>query len=467
MAFIKKNFLLQNSWAEKLFYDYSDSLPIIDYHCHISPQQISENYQFQNITQIWLLGDHYKWRAMRTAGIDEKFITGTASDWEKFEKWASVVPKTIGNPLFHWTHLELKRYFDVDILLTPDTAKEIWNHCNTLLNKNDLSAQGILRKMNVEAVCTTDDPVDRLEFHQNFVKERSVTTKMLPAFRPDKALSVENNELFIDWIEKLSEVSGIAITSYDDLIEALQQRHNYFHENGCRLSDHGLEHIYYSDNLSIVDAKNIFLKLINSESVSSNELHVYKSALLLELARMDYESGWVQQFHLGALRNVNSKMHHLIGPDTGFDSMGNFSQILPLSKFLDHLNSENKLAKTILYNLNPGDNPMFSTLIGNFQDGKTPGKMQHGSAWWFLDQKDGIEKQLTTLGNMGLLSQFVGMLTDSRSFLSYPRHEYFRRILCNQLGTGIANGLIPDDLELVGAMVSDISYHNAKNYFGF
>lgn len=467
MPFIKENFLLQNKWAEKLFFGYSAGLPIIDYHCHIPPQQISDNHTFENITQIWLYGDHYKWRAMRTAGIDENLITGNASDWEKFKAWASVVPKTLGNPLYHWTHLELKRYFDVDTLLNPDSANNIWEHCNTLLSQPELSTQGILKKMNVELVCTTDDPVDTLGYHQKFASGHTVKTKVFPAFRPDKAMNIENHESFIDWINILSEVSGISISGYDDLLEALQQRHDFFHKNGCRLSDHGIEFIYYTDETKIKEVKDIFLKILDGEPVSFEEQRLYKSALLLEFGRMDHDSGWVQQFHLGAIRNVNTKMHQKLGPDTGFDSMGDFSQILPLAKFLDHLNSEDKLAKTILYNLNPNDNPLFATLIGNFQDGITPGKMQFGSAWWFLDQKDGIESQLNTLANMGLLSHFIGMLTDSRSFLSYPRHEYFRRILCNQLGTGIENGWLPDDINLVGSMVRDISYYNAKNYFDF
>lgn len=467
MPFIKENFLLQNEWAEKLFFTYSASLPIIDYHCHIPPWQISDNHKFDNITQIWLYGDHYKWRAMRTAGIDEKYITGDASDWDKFKAWASVVPKTLGNPLYHWTHLELKRYFDVDILLNSDSAKEIWEHCNKLLSQPELSSQGILKKMNVELVCTTDDPVDTLEYHQKFASGHIVKTKVLPAFRPDKAVAIENKKSFIGWIQKLSEVSGIKISNYDDLLEALYLRHDYFHKNGCRLSDHGLEFVYYADEIKIKEINDIFLKILNDEPVSNEEQNLYKSSLLLEFGRMDFDSGWVQQFHLGAIRNVNSKMWQNLGPNTGFDSMGDFSQILPLAKFLDRLNSEDKLAKTILYNVNPNDNPLFATLIGDFQDGITPGKMQYGSAWWFLDQKDGIESQLITLANMGLLSHFIGMLTDSRSFLSYPRHEYFRRILCNQLGTGIANGWLPEDLDLVGSMVRDISYNNAKKYFDF
>lgn len=466
MPFIKESFLLQNNRAEKLYANYSRDLPIIDYHCHISPKDIAENRQFDNITQVWLYGDHYKWRAMRTAGVPEDKITGNASDLDKFRAWAKVVPKTLGNPLFHWTHLELLRYFDVSDLLNPKSADSIWEKCNELLSQPELSTRGIINKMNVQVVCTTDDPVDSLEYHKKIAADASVSFKMLPAFRPDKAMAIDNPELFTGWLQKLSQASGIDISSYDKLLEALQIRHDYFHENGCRLSDHGLEKIY-DEEASLSDVQNIFAKAISGKEITPVELKKYQSALLLEFARMDHDSGWVQQFHLGAIRNVNSKMYRKLGPDTGYDSMGDFSQISTLARFLDRLNSEDKLAKTILYNVNPNDNPLFATMIGNFQDGITPGKMQFGSAWWFLDQKDGIEKQLNSLANMGLLSHFVGMLTDSRSFLSYPRHEYFRRVLCNILGTQIEKGLLPDDLDLVGSMVSDISYNNARTYFDF
>ncbi len=466
MSFIKENFLLQNNWAEKLYSKYSRDLPIIDYHCHISPKDIAENRQFDNITQVWLYGDHYKWRALRTAGIDEKYITGNASDLEKFKAWASVVPMTIGNPLYHWAHLELLRYFNVSELLSSKTADAIWQQCNELLAAPELSTRGIIKKMNVQVVCTTDDPVDSLEYHKMIADDETVSFKMLPAFRPDKAIAIENPENYLEWLNKLSEASGLEISSYDNLLKALQNRHDYFHENGCRLSDHGLETMYYAPG-SIGEYRTIFSKVISGKTTTIDEQNKLKTGLLLEFARMDYDSNWVQQYHLGAIRNVNSKMYKTLGADTGYDSIGDFSQISTLAKFLDHLNSEDKLTKTILYNLNPADNPLFAAMIGNFQDGVTPGKMQFGSGWWFLDQKDGIEKQLNSLANMGLLSHFVGMLTDSRSFLSYPRHEYFRRVLCNVLGTDIEKGLIPEDLDLVGSIVRDISYNNAKNYFDF
>ncbi len=465
-VFITSNFLLNNEVSKTLYHDYAEGVPIIDYHCHIPVEDIARNTQFKNLTHVWLYGDHYKWRAMRTAGVDENYITGNASDWEKFLEWAKVVPKTLGNPLYHWTHLELLRYFGVDELLNEKSAERIWKHCNDLLSKPELSARGIIKKMNVRVVCTTDDPVDSLEYHKQIAEDNSFDVKVLPAFRPDKAMSIEDPTAYKEWLDKLSKSSGISINSYKDLLAALKQRHDFFHERGCRLSDHGLETVYaddYTDN----EVNQIFSKVLNGTSTDEQEQRKFKSAILFEMGKLDHSKEWVQQYHLGAIRNNNSRMFRTLGPDTGLDSMGDFPQARSLSRFLDRLDSDNQLTKTILYNVNPTDNALFATMIGNFQDGSVAGKMQYGSAWWFLDQKDGIEAQLRTLANMGLLSHFVGMLTDSRSFLSYPRHEYFRRVLCNMLGADIEKGLIPADMELVGSMIKDICYNNADKYFDF
>ena len=465
-AFITSNFLLNNESARILYHDYAEGLPIIDYHCHIPVEDIAHDTQFKNLTHIWLYGDHYKWRAMRTAGVDERYITGDSSDWEKFLAWSKVVPKTLGNPLYHWTHLELLRYFDVQELLNEKSAERIWKHCNECLSKKEMSARGIIKKMNVKIVCTTDDPVDSLEFHEQIANDSSFDVKVLPAFRPDKALGIDTPEEYKKWLDKLAIISGIEINNFDDLLNALKQRHNFFHDHGCRLSDHGLETVY-ADDYTDEEISEIFSKFLNNENTNTTEQRKFKSALLYEMGKLDHSRGWVQQYHLGAIRNNNTRMYRTLGPDTGLDSMGDFPQSRSLSRFLDRLDNSNQLAKTILYNVNPVDNALFATMIGNFQDGSVPGKMQFGSAWWFLDQKDGIEDQLRSLANMGLLSQFVGMLTDSRSFLSYPRHEYFRRVLCNMIGEDIEKGLIPNDMELVGPMVSDICHYNADRYFDF
>lgn len=400
-------------------------------------------------------------------GIDERFITGNASDWEKFEMWARTVPKTIRNPLFHWTHLELRRPFGItNILLNEKTAKVIWNTCNKKLAMPGFSTQGILKRMNVEVVCTTDDPADSLEYHEVYAKSKNRFTQMIPAFRADKAMAVENVDTFLSYLQILQNVSGIDIKDFDTFISAIRQRHDYFHAHGCRLSDHGIE-TAYAEDYTESEIKYIFRRLKKRKSLDIKDILKFKSAMLFEFGVMDYEKGWVQQFHLGALRNNNSRMMPELGPDTGFDSIGDFEIARPLAKLLDRLDSQRRLAKTIIYNLNPRDNELIATMIGNFQDGSIPGKLQYGSSWWFLNQLDGIKKQIEALSNLGILSQFVGMLTDSRSFLSFPRHEYFRRLLCNILGNEIEKGLIPNDMKLIGGIVQDICYYNAKRFFDF
>jgi len=463
--FLSDDFLLQTETARTLYHQHAAPQPIIDYHCHLPPDQIAQNRQFDNITQIWLYGDHYKWRAMRANGLNERFITGEASDWEKFEKWAETVPYTVRNPLYHWTHLELRRYFGITELLNKDSARRIYDQCNALLQTPEYSVQGLLRKMNVVTVCTTDDPADTLEHHQALAG-LDFGTRILPTFRPDKAMTPEAAD-YRQYLSKLAAAAGTEIRSYADLLAALRQRHDFFASLGGRLSDHGLEQIYAADYTE-AEVAAIFEKALAGQPLSALEIEQFKSAMLVELAIMDWEKGWTQQFHLGALRNNNTRALRELGPDTGWDSIGDFSQARALSRFLDTLDNQNKLAKTILYNLNPADNDLFATMIGNFQDGSVAGKIQFGSGWWFLDQKDGMEKQLNALSSMGLLSQFVGMLTDSRSFLSFPRHEYFRRILCNLLGRDVENGELPaEELPWLGQLVENISYGNAKNYFGF
>lgn len=462
--FIYEDFLLQTSFASRLYHDYAKDLPIIDYHNHLSPEKIAEDHMFDNISQVWLLGDHYKWRAMRTLGIDEKYITGNTSDLEKFMKWGETVPYTVRNPLYHWTHLELKRYFNIDTLLDQKNAQEIYNTCSELLQSRAYTTKGLLEKMKVEVVCTTDDPLDTLEYHKKASKNDGL--KLLPAFRPDKAYAVENTTVFLEYLGKLEEVISASIHTYTDLLEALESRINYFHDNGCRLADHGLDYLPFYKSEAF-NASKIFNTLKNGESLNLDEVAFFKSDVLKFLSKCYHKKGWVQQFHLGALRNNNLRMLQKLGPDTGFDSIGDFSQASSLGNFLNYLDSTDQLAKTIIYNLNPADNEVIAAMIGNFNDGSVRGKIQFGSAWWFLDQKDGMEKQLNSLSNIGLLSCFVGMLTDSRSFLSFPRHEYFRRILCNLIGKDVANGELPEDEKWLGKIVSDICYHNAKAYFPF
>ncbi|NDV44778.1 glucuronate isomerase [Flagellimonas sediminis] len=462
--FITDNFLLQSKFAEELYHDYAAKQPIIDYHCHLPPDQIAADHVFENLTQVWINGDHYKWRAMRTVGINEKYITGNAGDAEKFQAWAETVPQTLRNPLYHWTHLELKRYFDIDLLLNKKTAQEIYQEASTRLNSAAYSCQKLIQNMNVEVVCTTEDPTDTLEHHRKLAKS-GYGVHISTSFRPDKALLISHDG-YKSYLRKLEKASGLEINSFKTLCDALAKRVDYFHENGCRLSDHGLSYVPYTE-ASDTEIESIFTKKEKEEQLTPVEIEKYQTALLLFLGEQYHAKGWVQQFHLGALRNNNSRMLHKLGPDTGWDSMGDYPQAYTLSRFLDALDSKDKLAKTILYNLNPSDNEVLAAMIGNFNDGTIKGKMQFGSGWWFLDQKDGITKQLNALSNMGLLSCFIGMLTDSRSFLSYPRHEYFRRILCNLLGEEIEKGELPNDVELIGNMVMDICYGNAKKYFDF
>lgn len=465
--FLDDNFLLQTETAQRLYHEHAAKMPIIDYHCHLIPKMVADDYQFRSLTEIWLGGDHYKWRAMRTNGVDERYCTGTdTTDWEKFEKWAETVPYTMRNPLYHWTHLELKTAFGINKLLSPATAREIYDECNAKLATKDYTARNLMRHYHVETVCTTDDPVDTLEYHKQ-CREDGFEIKVIPAWRPDKAMAVENPAAFRAYVEKLAEASGVTIARFDDMIQALQLRHDFFASQGCRLSDHGIEE-FYAEDYTAQEINAVFDKVYGGTVLTQEEIRKFKSAMLIIFAEMDYESGWAQQFHYGAIRDNNSKMFKLLGPDTGFDSIGEFNTAKAMSKFLDTLNAKGKLAKTILYNLNPCANEVIATMLGNFQDGTYPGKIQFGSGWWFLDQKDGMEKQMTALSNLGLLSRFVGMLTDSRSFLSYPRHEYFRRTLCNLLGNDVENGLLPaSEIEFIGQMVENISYYNAKNYFNF
>jgi glucuronate isomerase len=463
--FLDENFLLETPTAVKLYHDYAKQMPIIDYHCHLSPEQIANNHQFENITQAWLYGDHYKWRAMRTNGIDESYVTGDKSDFEKFEAWSQTVPYTLRNPLYHWTHLELQRYFDIHEILNGATAKSIYDNASAQISKPEYSVRGLLEKMNVKVVCTTDDPLDDLKFHQSFKKENT-SLSMYPAWRPDAAMNVDSKDKFNAYVEKLNTVNGSAINNFTEYLDALKKRHDYFAVHGCTLSDHGLEEIY-ADTYTDEEVANIFTKIRSGKDLELVEIRKFKSAMLYHFAVWDAEKGWVQQFHLGALRNNNSRMLSQLGPDTGWDSIGDFSQAKALSAFFDRLDKEKKLTKTIIYNLNPSDNELMATMIGNFNDGSVPGKIQFGSGWWFLDQKDGMTRQLNALSNMGLLSKFVGMLTDSRSFLSFPRHEYFRRLLCNLFGTEIENGELPNDVEWIGKVIQDICYNNAKEYFGW
>lgn len=465
-SFLQEDFLLKNEYARNLFHQYAKNLPIIDYHCHLPPQDIAVNRKFENLTKIWLEGDHYKWRAMRTLGIDEKFITGNASDDEKFNKWAYTVPYTLRNPLYHWTHLELSRYFNINTLVNPETSNEIYREASQILQQPEYSARGVLQKMKVEVVCTTDDPADSLEYHQK-IKADQFSIKILPTFRPDKSFAVESVSAYNAYLDKLSKVVGIELTSFNSLLEALQKRVNFFHDMGCRLSDHGLEQLYYPEKENQFNPEELFKALRASKALSTEQTRYFKYAVLLELGRMYHAKGWTQQYHLGALRNTNARMLGKLGPDTGFDSIGDFKQSVALAKFLNELDGTDQLAKTILYNLNPSDNEVMGTMIGNFNDGSIKGKIQFGSAWWFLDQKDGMEKQINSLSNLGLLSCFIGMLTDSRSFMSYPRHEYFRRILCNMIGQDVENGELPNDEKWLGKIVSDICYYNARTYFNF
>jgi len=464
VQFLSEDFLLQTETARILYHEHAEKMPIYDYHCHLCADQIAADHQFDNLTQILLYGDHYKWRAMRANGIAEKYITGDAGDYEKFEKWAETVPYTIRNPLYHWTHLELKNPFGIKgKLLNPNTAKEIYDTCNEMLRTPEFSVRNIIRTMNVKLLCTTEGPLDSLEHHRK-IRDDGFETKVYAAFRPDKGLAVEDLTALNAWIDKLEAVCDTEITDFASYVNAIRERHDYFHENGCRLSDYGLE-TAYAEDYTETEIKKIFDKIRTGKELDASERLKFKSAMMIELVLMDHEAGWVMQLHLGALRNNNTRMFETLGPDCGFDSIGDFKIAVPLAKFLDRLDMNNKLPKTILYNLNPRDNELIATMVGNFQDGSAAGKMQYGPAWWFLDQKDGMENQMNTLSNTGLLSRFIGMTTDSRSVLSFPRHEYFRRILCQLLGNDVEAGLIPADMELLGKMVENICFNNAKKYF--
>jgi glucuronate isomerase len=463
--FLTEDFLLYSKTARILFHDYAKEMPIYDYHCHLSPQDIAGNRQFENLTRIWLAGDHYKWRAMRTNGIHERFITGDADDEEKFMAWAETVPYTVRNPLYHWTHLELKNPFGIDNqVLTPVTAKAIYDHCNQLLKTGSFSARGIMERMKVKIVCTTDDPLDNLEYHQQIQKD-NFRVKVLPTFRPDKAMSVESPAVFNNWVKRLEEVTNTEIKSVQLLVAAVRKRRDYFHEAGCRISDHAVE-TPYAEEYTWEEVENIFRNVRSGSVVSRPEILKFKSAMMYEFGLMNTEKNWTMQIHIGALRNNNTRMMEKLGPDTGFDTIGDYEIAYPLVRFLDRLEREGKLPKTIIYVLNPNDNETIGAITGCFQDGSVPGKIQFGSGWWFNDQKDGMQRQLEALSNLGLLSRFVGMLTDSRSFLSYPRHEYFRRILCNLIGNDVENGELPGDLKWLGQIVQNICYNNAARYFG-
>ena len=465
MAFIHDDFLLTTKTARRLYHEFARDEPILDYHNHLPPKDLAENRQFGNLFEIWLEGDHYKWRAMRSNGVAERFCTGSATPWEKFQAWAATVPHTLRNPLYHWTHLELKRYFGINELLNEHNAARIWKKANALLAGGDLTAQGICRKFKVTHVCTTDDPVDDLNHHRKLAAA-AFKTQVLPAFRPDKALTVNQPKAFGAWLKALEAAANKDIRNLEAFLAALKARHDFFHAHGCRLSDHGLIHCY-ADFPTDKAAAAIFAKARQGKAVSPAEHAQFASYMMLFFGRLDAEKGWVKQLHLGALRNNNSRLLAALGPDTGFDSIGDFPQAVALSAYLNRLDQENALPKTILYNLNPADNYVFATMLGNFQDGTIPGKIQLGSGWWFLDQKEGMEWQMNALSNLGLLSRFVGMITDSRSFMSYPRHEYFRRTLCNLIGQDIENGLIPDDEALVGPMIRKICYENARQYLNF
>lgn len=465
MKFIHEDFLLQTKTARRLYHNFAEPEPLFDYHCHISPKDIAENRQFRNLFEIWLEGDHYKWRAMRSNGVAERYCTGDAAPFEKFKAWAATVPHTLRNPLYHWTHLELARYFDIHELLDESSAARIWNKANEKLATPELTTHGILKKFRVTHVCTTDDPVDDLRWHKQFAASGH-PSQMLPAFRPDKALTVHQPDGFNAWVEALAAASDTDIGSFASFLDALRQRHDFFHTMGCRLSDHGMNQCY-ADFCDEKAAAAIFAKARKGKAASPSEHAQFASFMMLFFGRLDAAKGWTKQLHLGALRSNNTRLLRALGPDTGFDSIGDFPQASTLASYLDRLDTENALPKTIIYNLNPADNYVFATMIGNYQDGTIPGKVQLGSGWWFLDQKEGMEWQMNALSNLGLLSRFVGMVTDSRSFMSYPRHEYFRRVLCNLVGRDVERDEIPDDDSLVGSMIRNICYSNARGYMNF
>jgi glucuronate isomerase len=465
MSFIGPNFLLQTDAARQLYSAYAQPQPILDFHTHLSAQDIADDRRFNDLYDIWIEGDHYKWRAMRANGVAERFCTGNASAYEKYLAWAATVPHTLRNPLYHWTHLELARYFEIDKLLDEKTAPQIWSEANSKIKSDPtFTTQGILRKFGVRALCTTDDPTSDLSAHKK-IAASGFATRVYPTFRPDKALAVQDAASFNAWVQQLMAAANHDIATLDDFLSALRQRHEYFHQHGCRLSDHGLERCY-SSPCSAKEASSVFDKVRSGTAASHNDHEAFAAFLMVYFGQLDAEKGWTKQMHLGALRNPNPRALKTLGPDTGFDCMGDFSQARDLAAYLGRLESEKALPKIILYNLNPADNYLFSTLIGSFQDGSVPGKLQLGSGWWFLDQKEGMEWQLNALSNTGLLSRFVGMVTDSRSFMSFPRHEYFRRVLCNLLGADMEQGLIPDRGELIGSMVENICFNNARNLLG-
>lgn len=464
-GFIDRDFLLRTRWARRLYHDHAARMPIFDYHCHLPVREIAENRRFGSLTEAWLAGDHYKWRAMRACGVPERLVTGGASDLEKFEAWAAVVPATVGNPLFHWTHLELMRYFGVGEMLAPGNARGIHEQCSALLATEGFRTRGLLEMMRVRVICTTDDPADSLDHHAVLARDASFPVTVVPAFRPDPALAIDRPDRFNAWIARLEKAAGATVGSYEELLGALQNRHDAFHTAGCRISDYGIEEPYAEDFSESV-VREAFHAARGGIPPLPAEARAFKSAVLLELGRMDARSGWTWQLHLAALRDVNSRASAALGPNTGFDTIGDFAMVRPLSRLLDRLDSEGALPKTILYSLNPTHNAELAALAGCFATEGVPGKMQLGAAWWFNDQKAGMEDQLRTLASIGLLPRFVGMLTDSRSFLSFPRHEYFRRILCDVLGAGMEEGQIPRDTRLVGGIVEDICWNNASAYFG-
>ncbi|MDI6726964.1 MAG: glucuronate isomerase [Smithellaceae bacterium] len=465
MNIISDDFLLESETARQLYHGYAKQMGIFDYHCHLSPQDIALDRKFANLTEIWLAGDHYKWRLMRANGVEDRYITGDAPDEEKFLAWAATIAKSLRNPVYHWSYLELDRYFGIrDTLLNSRTARSVYDRCGNLLQRDDFSVRNLIKKMNVKILCTTDDPTDDLRYHEQ-IRESGFGVKVLPAFRPDRGMAVESALFFNDWVSRLEEASDREIRHYDEYISAIKMRHDHFHEAGCRISDHGLE-TPYADDYTEREIRDIFSKLRSGKNLDAEERGKFKSAMMLEFASMDARKGWTHQLHFGALRGVNSRMRKILGPDTGYDSMGDFEIARPLAKFLDKLDALDCLPKMILYNIHPKDNEVLATMAGSFQDGCSAGKMQFGPAWWFLDQKDGMTRQINALSNVGLLSRFVGMVTDSRSFLSYPRHEYFRRILCNIIGAEVEKGEIFEDIDTLGGMVRDICFHNAQQYFG-
>ena len=462
-SFLTEDFLLHSDVARELYHEHAAPQPIYDYHSHLPPRQIAENKTFADLSEIWLAGDHYKWRAMRWNGVPERFCTGDASPWEKFLAYARTVPKTVRNPLYHWTHLELKFYFGIEELLDETTAESIWHRANEQLAA--MPVHEILRRSRVAVSCTTDDPADALAAHRQIHDEAKLATRVYPTFRPDKALVVDQPPAFNAYLGTLAEVSGVECASFDGFLGALRQRHDYFHEMGGRLSDHGLS-VCDAEDCTEAEARRCFDTARAGGQVTPADAAKFRSYLMIYFGQLDAARGWTKQLHLGALRNNNTRLLGQLGPDTGFDSIGDLPQGAALGRYLDRLDRENQLPKMVLYNVNPADNYVFATMAGNFQDGTVPGKVQFGSGWWFLDQKEGMEGQLNALSNLGLLSRFVGMLTDSRSFLSYPRHEYFRRILCNLIGRDVVNGELPRDMTLLGNMVADISFRNAHAFFG-